>query len=272
MSDSTALGDRMKRHEQATRTVLPARTYTVIRVDGRSFHTYLRGCTKPFDERFMADMDLVAEALCAEISGTVLAYTQSDEVSVLCTDFQAAGTQPWFGGVVAKQTSIAASVATAALNAARPGKRALFDARVFTLPNPIEVANYLIWRQRDAVRNSISMAAQAHIPHKQLHGVNANRMQEILWSRHGINWNDYPDGAKRGRLTRRHTGEREVTWTHRHTGETHTETALRSRWETAAAPHFTTEAGGFLAEAIPPIPRLNTDQETSPDDRPKENP
>ncbi|MFE3202186.1 tRNA(His) guanylyltransferase Thg1 family protein [Embleya sp. NPDC059237] len=256
MSDTTALGDRMKRHEQATRAVLPARTYTVIRVDGRSFHNYLRGCAKPFDERFMADMNLVAEALCAEISGTVLAYTQSDEVSVLCTDFQAAGTQPWFGGVVAKQISIAASVATATLNAARPGKRALFDARVFTLPNSVEVANYLIWRQRDAVRNSISMAAQAYIPHKQLHGVNANGMQELLWSAHRINWNDYPDGAKRGRLTRRRTGEREATWTHRRTGETHTETALRSWWETTPAPHFTTEQGGFLAGIIPEAPRL----------------
>ncbi|MEU0937646.1 tRNA(His) guanylyltransferase Thg1 family protein [Embleya sp. NPDC005971] len=257
MSDSTGLGDRMKRYETATRAVLPPRTYTVLRVDIRSGHSYLRGADRPFDEQFMRHMDTVAEALCAEVSGAVLAYTQSDEISVLYTDFGSEHTQPWFGGVLAKQVSIAAACATAALNAARPGKRVMFDARVFTLPNAVEVANYLIWRQRDAVRNSISMAAQARIPHKQLHGVNAKQMQELLWSRHGINWTDYPDGAKRGRLTDRHTGEREVTWTHKRTGETHTETAAHSWWETAAAPHFTTEPNGFLAEAIPEAPRFD---------------
>jgi tRNA(His) 5'-end guanylyltransferase len=150
MSDTSALGDRMKRHEAAHRAVLPRRTYTVLRVDGRSFHNYLRGAAKPFDEQFMADMDAVAEALCSEITGSVFAYTQSDEVSILATDFATEQTEPWFGGVVAKQLSAAASLATAVLNERRPGRRALFDARVFTLSDPVEVANYFLWRQRRA--------------------------------------------------------------------------------------------------------------------------
>lgn len=256
MSDSTALGDRMKAHEQVTRQILPGRCYTVLRVDGRAFHSYLRGCARPFDVEFMADMDAVAEALCAEISGAVMAYTQSDEISVLVTDFGSAGTQAWFGGVLAKQVSIAASLATAVLNERRPGKRALFDARVFTLADPVEVANCLIWRQRDAVRNSIAMAAQAKFSHRQLHGVGTGQMQELLWSEHRINWNDYPDGCKRGRVTVKQSGEREITYTDKRTNTEQTTVALRSWWETSGAPHFTAEPDGWLAGVIPPMPSL----------------
>jgi tRNA(His) 5'-end guanylyltransferase len=256
VTDSTALGDRMKRHEAAHRTVLPGRTYTVIRVDGRAFHSYLRGCARPFDEQFMADMDAVAEALCAEISGTVLAYTQSDEISILVTDFQAPGTQPWFGGVLAKQVSISASLATAVLNERRPGGRAIFDARVFTLSDPVEVANYLIWRQRDAVRNSITMAAQAKFSHSQLHGVSTAQAQELLWQEHRINWNDYPEGCKRGRVTIRQTGVKQIAFTDRRTGEKRSEQQVRSWWATSAAPHFTAESDGWLAGIIPAMPGL----------------
>lgn len=256
MSDSTGLGDRMKSYEAATRYVLPPRTHCLLRVDGRAFHSYLRGCERPFDQQFMADMDTVTEALCAEISGAVFAYTQSDEISVLITDFATTSTQPWFGGVIAKQLSIAASLATAVLNERRPGKRALFDARAFTISDPVEVANYFLWRQRDAVRNSISMAAQARFSHKRLHGVSTNRMQELLWSECGINWNDYPNGCKRGRVTVRQTGERPVEYLDRRTQETVRTTAIRSWWETTAAPHFTAEPGGWLAQMIPPLPTL----------------
>jgi tRNA(His) guanylyltransferase len=151
--------------------------------------------------------------------------------------------------------SAAAATATAALCRRREGGPT-FDARVFTLPDPVEVANYLIWRQRDCVRNSITMAAQAQFSHRRLHGVNGNQMQELLFQEKGINWNDYPDGAKRGRVTVRCTGEREVTFTHKRTQEVETVVAMRSWWEIRAAPHFTTEPDGFLAGIIPTPPAL----------------
>jgi len=256
VSDRTALGDRMKCYEATTRHTLPRRTYTILRVDGRAFHTYLRGAAKPFDETFMTDMDRVAEALCAEITGSVFAYTQSDEISVLVTDFASEQTEPWFGGIIAKQVSISAALATAVLNERRPGRRALFDARAFTISDPVEVANYFLWRQRDAVSNSISMAAQAHFPHKRLHGVNSGGMQELLWAEAGVNWNDYPDGCKRGRVTARRTGERPVEYIDKRSGETVQTNAVRSWWETAAAPHFTTKPGDWLADTIPALPSL----------------
>ncbi|GAB3825816.1 tRNA(His) guanylyltransferase Thg1 family protein [Dactylosporangium cerinum] len=254
--DRDGIGDRMKAYERVTRTVLPRRTHTLLRVDGRSFGSYLRGAARPFDETFMADMDAVAEALCAEIAGSVFAYVQSDEISVLAVDFAAPGTQPWFGGEVQKWCSVAASVATATLNARRPGPPAMFDARVFTIADPAEVANYFIWRQRDAVRNSISMAARTVFPHQRLHGVNSSQAQDLLFTEKGINWNDYPAGCKRGRVVVRASGERSVTFVHKRSGAEETVTALRSWWEVGVAPHFTPNPDGFLATTIPALPAL----------------
>lgn len=230
----------------------------MIRADGRAFHTYLRDAAKPYDADFMIDMDHVAKALCAEISGAAFAYTQSDEISLLVTDFAGAGTQPWFGGEVQKIVSTVAAVATMALCERRPGRPATFDARVFTIADPRDVANYFIWRQRDAVRNSIAMAAQAQFSHPSLHGVNTGQMQELLWAEKGINWNDYPVGAKRGRVVAKVAGEREVTFTHKRTERVETAVASRTWWEPREAPHFDLKPGGFLHEAIPQLPGLTT--------------
>jgi hypothetical protein len=100
-------------------------------------------------------------------------------------------------------------------------------------------------------------AALAVFPHRRLHGVHSGGMQEMLWSQQGINCNDYPDGCKRGRVVVRAAGEREVTFTHKRTQAEATVTALRSWWETRPAPHFTPDAGGFLAGVIPALPELD---------------
>ena len=255
--DGTALGDRMKRFEAVTRMVLPRRCYVICRVDIRAAHSYLRGADKPYDYAFMADMDATALALCQEISGAVFAYTQSDEISVLMTDFDGPGTEPWFGGVVQKVCSIAAATATLALNARRPaapGAGAMFDARVFPVPDPVEAGNYFVWRQRDAVRNSVTMAAQAAFGHSRLDGVNGEQKQELLLAEAGIDWNAYPDGAKRGRVVVRRSGVREVAFKHKHTGAEETASVLRTWWEVEPAPLLTVQPGGFLAATIPSMP------------------
>jgi tRNA(His) guanylyltransferase len=253
LSSSDGLGDRMKGYEAAARHVLPRRTYTIVRVDGRAFHSYLRDADKPFDHQFVADMGQVAKTLCEQISGAVFAYHQSDEISVLCTDFATPGTEPWFGGVYAKVVSMSAAIATATLGAIRPG-RPLFDSRAFTIADPAEVVNYFIWRQRDAVRNSISMAAQANFSHRELQGVHSGQVQEMLWSRKDINWDDYPAEVKRGQVAVKHSGEREVTFTHKRSQETQTVVVERTWWKVEPAVHFT--ADGWLAAVIPAMPGL----------------
>jgi len=194
------LGDRMKeQYENRTRAMLPRRTYTIIRCDGKAFHTFTRHCQKPHDQALADAMDAAATALCQEAQGVELAYVQSDEISVLLTDFATIQTGAWFDGNVQKITSVSASVVTAAFNSAYPNHGlALFDARVFTIPDPVEVENYFIWRQNDASRNSVQGLAQAHFSHKQLHGKGQSDMHEMLHGV-GVNWNDLPPYQKRGR-------------------------------------------------------------------------
>lgn len=235
---SDALGDRMKSYEAVTRSVLLPHSYTILRVDGRAFHSYLRKAQKPYDFDFMADMQAVAQTLCQEASGTVFAYGQSDEISLLLSDVEPQS-QPWFGGAVQKMASVAAGIATASL-ISRRGWDGLphFDARVFTLPSETEVGNYFIWRQRDAVRNSVSMAAQALFSPRQLHGKDSNEMQEMLWAEHQVNWNGYPDAAKRGWVVTRATREAEVRYVDRRTNTEQATRALRTFWDIAPAPHL----------------------------------
>lgn len=187
-------------YEDRTRLMLPRRTHTILRVDGKAFHSYTRGCDKPYDERLACALDYAAMQLCREAQGSCFAYLQSDEISVLLTDFTDIRTEAWFDGNLQKIVSVAASVVTEAMNRKHGWHgRALFDCRAFTIPDPVEVENYFIWRQQDATRNSISSLAQAHFSHKQLHGKNNSEMQEMLFAEKGINWNDQPDDQKRGR-------------------------------------------------------------------------
>src|SRR5512137_2136173 len=115
-----ALGDRMKgQYEDRTRYSLPRRTFTIIRLDGKAFHTYTRGLKKPFDGDLFADIDTAIINMLPEIQGAVFAYTQSDEISVLLTDFATTQTDAWFDGNLQKMCSVAASIMTAQFNAAR---------------------------------------------------------------------------------------------------------------------------------------------------------
>lgn len=197
------LGDRIKsQYEDRTRYFLPRRTYTIIRCDGKAFHTYTRSFQKPFDSIIETGMNAAAQALFDEAQGANFAYVQSDEISVLLTDFAKPETSAWFDGNLQKICSVSASVCTMAFNriAREAGvpSNAMFDARVFTIPDPVEVENYYVWRQKDAERNSLSVLAQQHFSHKQLQGKSCADMHEMLHTK-GVNWNDLPDDRKRGR-------------------------------------------------------------------------
>ena len=210
------LGDRMKSfYEDRTRASLPRRTFTVIRIDGKAFHTYTRGLVRPFDTGLIEDMDATTKYLCENIQGVRLGYVQSDEISLILTDFEKQTTDAWFDGNIQKMASISASMATAKFNELRllrfakeiqekgtsnvKKTFALFDSRVFTIPHEEEVLNYLIWRQQDATRNSISSVAQSMYSPKELHGKTTDNMQEMIFQK-GQNWNDFPIGQKRGRV------------------------------------------------------------------------
>jgi tRNA(His) guanylyltransferase len=176
-----ALGDRMKAYEMAARTKLPARSWTMIRLDGKAFHTWTRGLERPYSPRLVDAMGEVMRGLCEHIPGSVCALQQSDELSVVIQDFAREDTQPWLGGQVQKIVSTSASLMTALFARQFPDRApAMFDARVFTVPNRVEVANALYWRYIDGKRNAISAIASSMFPARQLHGVStADRVSMI---------------------------------------------------------------------------------------------
>jgi len=254
------LAIRMKRYEQAARHTLPPRQYAIARIDGRNFHAWTRGCDKPFDYTLMDAFEATARHVVEQMHGSVLAYHQSDEISVVLQDFATHGTEPWLGGVVQKQASVAASMATAHFNACwslthpeDPPSTATFDGRVFTIPTLDEAVNYLIWRQQDATRNSVNMAASAHFSHKSLHGMNSTQRQTRLRLEADVDWDDYPTRAKRGTVTHRESYTEDVTYTRKDTGALVTQpNVTRSHVVTDQdPPTFTAQAGrGYLTALL----------------------
>lgn len=195
------IGDRFKAYEACFDYSLPRRLPLVIRVDGRAFHGIK--LEKPFDVDFLDCMLWTAKALCGEVQGAVLAYQQSDEISIVARDDMRPNTDAWAGKRLSKVVSWASAISTAAFNERSEGEygRRHFDARAFVLPDLSEVTNYLIWRQQDATRNSVSMAAHAEFSHKSLHCVNSNGMLDRLREA-GKPWEEAPTHFKRGAVVR----------------------------------------------------------------------
>ena len=214
-------GKRMKEYyEQVPNTYLVRRMPVAIRIDGKAFHSFTKGFNRPFDEILIKAMQRTMQYLCENIQGCVLGYHQSDEITLILTDYKKLTSSAWFDYKVQKMCSISASMATMAFNKffaeevkAHAGldlydelldryckaieKGAMFDSRCFNIPKE-EVTNLIYWRQLDATRNSIQMVGQANFSHKDLQNKSCNQIQDMLMTEKGINWNDFPTHQKRG--------------------------------------------------------------------------
>lgn len=220
------LDKRMKEYyEFIPKTKLMRRTPVALRIDGKAFHTFTRGFKKPFDKVLMTSMQETMKYLCENIQGCVLGYTQSDEITLILVDYKKLDSGAWFDYEVQKMCSIGASLATMKFNqvfgqlavdlyiegsdgdAERSNyietllnakeKGAMFDCRCFNIPKE-EVTNLVFWRQQDAAKNSVQMVARAYFSDKQLKNKHSADMQDMLFSEHGINWNDFSIPEKRG--------------------------------------------------------------------------
>jgi tRNA(His) 5'-end guanylyltransferase len=222
-----SLGDRMKGYENINRIYLTKRMPAIIRVDGKAFHTFTKGFKKPYDDIFNKTMWETARYLCNNIEGCKIGYVQSDEISLLLTDYENINTESWFGKNIQKMVSISASLATLSFNREfkiisngsepyiKKYDTAIFDSRVFVLPIE-EVCNYFIWRQQDATRNYILSVGQSEFSHKKLNNKSCNDIQDMLFIEKQINFNDFPIFKKRGISIVKETFEKDK--------------AIRSKW------------------------------------------
>lgn len=190
----------------------------LARLDGRAFHTFTSGLPRPYSAAFTRCMVETAAVLVDEFKAD-LAYTQSDEISLFWkNDDPFAPMQ--FDGRFQKWTSLIAAEASVAFNLSLRDhlpekvptrkKRAKLDCRVWQLPNMFEVYNAFLWREDDATRNSLQMAAQSVYDQEDLFEKGRAEQHDMLHAK-GINWNDYPAFFKRGTYVARRKYERDMT-------------------------------------------------------------
>lgn len=227
------LKDKCEYFRNLTDYKLTPNSYVIAMLDGHCFSKLIKNkYKKPFDETFISIMNEVAEYLVKNIQGAKLAYTQSDEISILITDFDTPETDAAFGYRICKLQSLLAAMAASKFNQLaflkdiepRTYKKCLidgeetiygtedlldeyknqrlveFDCKVWSVPDYNTAFCHFLWRQNDCVRNSKQQAAQAYLSHKELLGKSADEQVELLLKEKGVDWNKYSDGEKYGRL------------------------------------------------------------------------
>lgn len=251
-----ALGDRMKEYESQTAHRLMPLVPAIARLDGRAFHSWTKGLNRPFDHSFTCIMTWVTEYLVEETNANI-GYTQSDEITLIWHNTDPKS-QIFFNGRVSKMTSILAAMASTKFNQYADSMftneflenkpLALFDCRVWNVPNPTEAINVLIWREKDATRNSLQMLAQSHFSHKQLQNKNSSQIHDMLHEI-GVNWNDLSSVYKKGTYIQRKTVSRPFT-------ETEIE-KLPPKHEAHTNPNLQIERTEYATLDVPPILKVD---------------
>ncbi len=201
--DKDALGDRMKELEGVEAHRLLDQTLPIcIRLDGRGFSSFTKGMDRPFDVKMQNLMKETTLQL-VKVSNAIIGYTQSDEISLIlhCNP----ESQSYFGGRVQKICSSLAADASVYFNSRLPeffperiNRFPTFDCRAWNVPSKMEACNTLIWRELDASKNSIQMAARSLFSHRSLQDLNGEQLKSKMLLEAGIDWNDYPVSFKRG--------------------------------------------------------------------------
>ena len=224
-----SLGDRMKSYEwlSTSRQLMP-NCPVYARIDGRAFHTLCKGLKKPYSMDFIQTMQEVCKYLVGE-TGAVLGYVQSDEISLGWLDYSKAP----FEGRMQKLESVLASMASAKfvqyIEASKSGGGLhindgmdrlwhstqihipSFDCRVFNVPNEAELANCFLWRENDAIKNSISGMSLSFFSHKQLQNKNSDEKIAMMKDKGYEFYRDTDESFIRGTFFHREVYEKELS-------------------------------------------------------------
>jgi len=206
------LGDEIKAIEsiESLRASAPGEP-VAVRVDGASFSKFTKGFERPFDARIAAAMDHAAMKVAGDLNCRI-AYTQSDEITFL---FWHPETELPFGGRLQKLASRIAAKATAAFlmkglelfpeHVARSVPE--FDGRATAFPDLEIAAKAVLWREIDARRNAVSMAARACFSAGKLNGKSSSDMKAMM-KEAGYDFPALPERFRRGAFFRRTVVER----------------------------------------------------------------
>jgi len=189
------LGDEMKRLETINGCLerIDRNTNIYARVDGRSFHTWVKKMRFGFANELLSQvmassMQDVAEELDADV-----AYCQSDEVSFGWFAKANPRSEHVFGGRKAKLNSVIPSLFAGyfmknlvykatdyGFHAPKPYPMQSFDCRTLGIYDRSNFQRMFYWRYLDARRNAVQGLARQYFSHKKLQGLSQKQMIEML--------------------------------------------------------------------------------------------
>ena len=251
-TEDMTLKDKCRFYQTRRDYLINIDNYVLVHIDGRSFSKMVKNkFVKPFDNYFINMMNETAKYLCEKVQGVQLAYVQSDEISLLIKKNNPDG-DIFFGGRMCKMQSIIASLATAKFNQLMlvyniqknnytinnkdvidtndvvdyiyDSSLYQFDCKVWDVPTADDAMAWFLFRNIDCIRNSKQQTAQTYLTHKELMGKHTDDQIQLLNDKCGIDWNQFNDGEKYGRLV----VKRDIECTREENGETITFT--RSKW------------------------------------------
>jgi len=249
-TDTESLGGRLKAYESASELEIDPKDHLIIRIDGHKFSKFTKGLKKPFDDIFSEAMVLTTMDLVEEFQAYTGYTQSDEITLVLPSLMSTAkhkGTNKpqWshtHSGRVQKLASLVAGFTTMSFNkhlkilvdteiddlyrdkpAYETGEEVLylknifhkvgtawFDARVFGVPSDEEAFNTVMWRVRDAEKNSRSMFAQTYCSHKQLQNKTGPEQVEFCREKTGNDWDLIPDKYKYGVFVKKKQYEKVV--------------------------------------------------------------
>lgn len=197
--DFDALGDYHKKLEALSETRLIPGVPVIARLDGRAFHTLTRNAKKPYDEDFISCM----EATCVDLVKTFNAdvgYVQSDEITLAWANLDLFDLRVQkLCSIMAAHTAVVFNRELSETDMYYSVEVPVFDCRVWQVPSLTIAAENIMWREMDAAKNSISMAAHAKFGSKELEGVSTKQRLAMLEAT-GFMWNELPAKFKRGSI------------------------------------------------------------------------
>jgi tRNA(His) 5'-end guanylyltransferase len=175
----------------------------IIRLDGSNFSKWTKGLEKPFDLDFIKLMEETTKYLVDE-TNAVVGYTQSDEITLVLFE-NTRKTEIYYNG---KKQKILSKLTAKCCNFFNKQRKeydslavkidAIFDCRIYQVPSLQDACDQLLWRELDAIRNSILSLGQSRFSHKQLMNVRCDELKEKLLNTYNINWDDLDMKLKRG--------------------------------------------------------------------------
>lgn len=179
----------------------------IIRLDGNNFSSWTKGLESPFDYKLTKLMTETVKFLVKE-TNAVVGYTQSDEITLILYSSDRKSSVYHDG----KKQKILSKLTAKCVNffndrrrviLPRHNKTAVFDCRIYQVPTLHDACVQLLWRENDAIKNSIQMLGHAYFSDAQLFKLNTSQIQDMLMTEKGINWNHLPSKLKRGTYVKR---------------------------------------------------------------------